>query len=133
MCCKFVIWKRSSLLKKNEKGELFCSDKSDLGNVAVAKIKKLFCELEEHKSNKSSDAVERIKSGFIHFKTHKFLYVLFLINSVWNCRFQYQTYSTSKKCKNRHVSMQFSATMVYSFQFSKIKVNPHPLKATCFN
>ncbi|CAN7082946.1 unnamed protein product [Brassica oleracea var. botrytis] len=53
-------------------GELF-SDKSDLGNVAVAKIKKLFCELEEHRSNKSSDAVERIKSGFIHFKTHKFL------------------------------------------------------------
>ena len=36
-------------------------------------------ELEEHKSNKSSDAVERIQSGFIHFKTHKYLYVLFLI------------------------------------------------------
>ncbi|CAH8297826.1 unnamed protein product [Eruca vesicaria subsp. sativa] len=53
-------------------GELL-SDKSDIGNVAVAKIKKLFCELEEHKSNKSSDAKERIQSGFIHFKTHKFL------------------------------------------------------------
>nr|AJA06257.1 beta-type carbonic anhydrase 3-like protein [Brassica juncea] len=53
-------------------GELL-SDNSDLGNVAAAKIKKLFCELEEHKSKKSSDAVERIQSGFIHFKTHKYL------------------------------------------------------------
>lgn len=61
------------------KGELMCSCKSDLGKVAAAKIEKLFGELEEHKSNKSSDAVERIRSGFIHFKTHKYLYVLFRI------------------------------------------------------
>ncbi|KAL0705069.1 hypothetical protein Bca4012_071494 [Brassica carinata] len=47
--------------------------KSDLGKVAVSKIKKLTVELEELDSNKSSDAVERIKSGFIHFKTHKYL------------------------------------------------------------
>ncbi|KAG2269193.1 hypothetical protein Bca52824_063748 [Brassica carinata] len=49
--------------------------KSDLGKVAVSKIKKLTVELEELDSNKSSDAVERIKSGFIHFKTHKYLYL----------------------------------------------------------
>ncbi|CAH8386901.1 unnamed protein product [Eruca vesicaria subsp. sativa] len=53
-------------------GELL-SKKSDLGKVALAKIQKLTAELEELNSNKSSDAVERIKSGFIHFKTHKYL------------------------------------------------------------
>ncbi|CDY47630.1 BnaC05g18860D [Brassica napus] len=49
------------------------SKKSDLGKVAASMIKKLTVELEELDSNKSSDAVERIKSGFIHFKTHKYL------------------------------------------------------------
>ncbi|CAF1927908.1 unnamed protein product [Brassica napus] len=52
------------------------SKKSDLGKVAASMIKKLTVELEELDSNKSSDAVERIKSGFIHFKTHKYLYFL---------------------------------------------------------
>ncbi|CAA7032952.1 unnamed protein product [Microthlaspi erraticum] len=52
-------------------GELL-SKKLDLGELAVAKIKKLTDELEENDSNKSSDAVERIKSGFIHFKTRKY-------------------------------------------------------------
>ena len=47
--------------------------------MAASKIKKLTVELEELDSNKSSDAVERIKSGFIHFKTHKYLYVYFLV------------------------------------------------------
>lgn len=41
--------------------------------MAAAKIKKLFDELDEFEPKKSSDAVERIKSGFIHFKTHKYL------------------------------------------------------------
>lgn len=47
--------------------------------MAASKIKKVTVELEELDSNKSSDAVERIKSGFIHFKTHKYLYVYFLV------------------------------------------------------
>ncbi|OAP13012.1 hypothetical protein AXX17_AT1G24890 [Arabidopsis thaliana] len=51
-------------------GELL-SKKSDLGNVAAAKIKKLTDELEELDSNKL-DAVERIKSGFLHFKTNNY-------------------------------------------------------------
>ncbi|KAG7592762.1 Carbonic anhydrase [Arabidopsis thaliana x Arabidopsis arenosa] len=51
-------------------GELL-SKKSDLGNVAAAKIKKLTDELEELDSNKL-DAVERLKSGFIHFKTNNY-------------------------------------------------------------
>ncbi|CAN7019417.1 hypothetical protein IGI04_021523 [Brassica rapa subsp. trilocularis] len=53
-------------------GELL-SNKSDLGNKVAAKIKKLFGELEEFESKKSSDAVKQIKSGFIHFKNHKYL------------------------------------------------------------
>ncbi|KAL1223004.1 Beta carbonic anhydrase 3 [Cardamine amara subsp. amara] len=51
-------------------GELL-SKKSNLGNVAAAKIKKFTDELEELDSNKL-DAVERIKSGFIHFKKNNF-------------------------------------------------------------
>ncbi|XP_019095458.1 PREDICTED: beta carbonic anhydrase 3-like [Camelina sativa] len=47
------------------------SKNADLGNVAAAKIKKLTDELEELDSNKL-DAVERTKSGFIHFKTNHF-------------------------------------------------------------
>ncbi|XP_010552640.1 PREDICTED: beta carbonic anhydrase 4 [Tarenaya hassleriana] len=47
-------------------------EKSGLGDIAAGKIKKLTAELEEQGSSKS-DAVERIHSGFIHFKTQKFL------------------------------------------------------------
>ncbi|KAH0872155.1 hypothetical protein HID58_069517 [Brassica napus] len=49
-------------------GELL-SNKSDLGNKVAAKIKKLF----EFESKRPSDAVKQIKSGFIHFKNHKYL------------------------------------------------------------
>ncbi|VVA94805.1 unnamed protein product [Arabis nemorensis] len=48
------------------------SKKSDLGNVAAAKIKELTAELQELDSS-NSDAVERIKSGFAQFKTEKYL------------------------------------------------------------
>lgn len=55
------------------------SKKSDLGNIAAAKIKQLTSELEELDSSKI-DSVERIKSGFNHFKTHNYEYVVFLFN-----------------------------------------------------
>ncbi|KAG2320924.1 hypothetical protein Bca52824_014137 [Brassica carinata] len=51
-------------------GELL-TKKSDLGNVAAAKIKQLTSELEQLDSSKI-DSVERIKSGFNHFKTHNY-------------------------------------------------------------
>ncbi|CAG7901910.1 unnamed protein product [Brassica rapa] len=51
-------------------GELL-TKKSDLGNIAAAKIKQLTSELEELDSSKI-DSVERIKSGFNHFKTHNY-------------------------------------------------------------
>ncbi|XP_010533173.1 PREDICTED: beta carbonic anhydrase 4-like isoform X2 [Tarenaya hassleriana] len=51
--------------------EELLSKKSDLGNVAAAKIKQLTAELKEVGSSRS-DAVERIKSGFILFKTQKY-------------------------------------------------------------
>ncbi|KAF8095187.1 hypothetical protein N665_0339s0056 [Sinapis alba] len=58
------------------------SKNSDLGNVAAAKIKKVTDELEELDSNKSSDAVERIQSGFMRFKTRKYLKRPGLFNSL---------------------------------------------------
>lgn len=48
------------------------SKKTDLGNVAAEKIKGLTQELKELDSS-NNDAVERIKSGFTHFKTEKYL------------------------------------------------------------
>ncbi|CAF2063773.1 hypothetical protein HID58_072926 [Brassica napus] len=48
------------------------SKKTDIGNVAAEKIKELTQELKELDSS-NSDAVERIKSGFTHFKTQKYL------------------------------------------------------------
>lgn len=53
------------------------STKADLGNVAAEKIKVLTQELKELDSS-NNDAVERIKSGFTHFKTEKYLWVFFL-------------------------------------------------------
>ena len=52
------------------------SKKTDLGNVAAEKIKVLTQELKELDSS-NNDAVERIKSGFTHFKTEKYLWVFF--------------------------------------------------------
>lgn len=65
---------------------LIRSKKSDLGNVAAAKIKQLTNELEELDSSKI-DSVERIKSGFNHFKTHNYEYVVFLFNMDTPVRF----------------------------------------------
>ncbi|KAL4639091.1 hypothetical protein ACB092_03G193200 [Castanea dentata] len=47
------------------------SDKADLGAVAAAKIKQITAELEKSGSNQF-DPVDRIKTGFIHFKKEKF-------------------------------------------------------------
>ncbi|XP_050276693.1 carbonic anhydrase 2-like isoform X2 [Quercus robur] len=47
------------------------SDKADLGTVAAAKIKQITAELEKSDSNQF-DPVDRIKTGFIHFKKEKF-------------------------------------------------------------
>lgn len=48
-----------------------CSEKADLEGVAAAKIKQLTAELEKAGSNQF-DPVEKLKSGFVHFKTEKF-------------------------------------------------------------
>ncbi|KAM3706383.1 hypothetical protein ACJW31_03G148800 [Castanea mollissima] len=47
------------------------SDKADLGAVAAAKIKQITAELEKSGSNQF-DPVDKIKTGFIHFKKEKF-------------------------------------------------------------
>ncbi|KAJ4842928.1 Beta carbonic anhydrase 2, chloroplastic [Turnera subulata] len=47
------------------------SEKADLGSVAAAKIKQITAELESAASQ-GFDPVERIRTGFNHFKTEKF-------------------------------------------------------------
>ncbi|KAL2347317.1 hypothetical protein Fmac_001317 [Flemingia macrophylla] len=47
------------------------SEKADLGDVAAAKIKELTAELDAAGS-KPYNPEERIKTGFVHFKTEKF-------------------------------------------------------------
>ncbi|XP_011009544.1 PREDICTED: carbonic anhydrase 2-like isoform X2 [Populus euphratica] len=47
------------------------SEKADLGSVAAAKIKQITAELEAV-SSKGFDPVERIKTGFVHFRTEKY-------------------------------------------------------------
>ncbi|XP_041015152.1 carbonic anhydrase 2-like isoform X1 [Juglans microcarpa x Juglans regia] len=46
------------------------SEKADLGDIAAAKIKQITAELETAGSNQF-DPVERIKTGFVHFKKEK--------------------------------------------------------------
>lgn len=53
----------------------YCSEKADLGDVAAAKIKQLTAELESAGSNPVNPDL-RIKTGFEHFKTEKFQYVI---------------------------------------------------------
>lgn len=48
--------------------------KADLGSVAASRIKQITAELELVDS-KQFDPVERIKTGFVHFKKAKFEYV----------------------------------------------------------
>lgn len=50
------------------------SEKADLGSVAAAKIKQITAELEAA-SSKGFDPVERIKTGFVQFRTEKYEYV----------------------------------------------------------
>ena len=57
---------------------MLCSEKADLEGVAAAKIKQLTAELEEAGS-KPFNPDERIKTGFITFKTEKFQYVFCLL------------------------------------------------------
>lgn len=49
-------------------------EKSELGDIAAAKIKQITAELEAAGSNQF-DPVERIRTGFVHFKKEKLEYV----------------------------------------------------------
>lgn len=49
-------------------------EKAELGDIAAVKIKELTAELEANGS-KPFNPDERIRSGFVSFKTEKFLYV----------------------------------------------------------
>jgi hypothetical protein len=55
-----------------------CSDKEELKTVAAAKVEQITAELQTASSSdpKAFDPVEKIKSGFIHFKKEKYEYVI---------------------------------------------------------
>lgn len=62
------------------------SVKADLGDIAAAKIKQITTELEvaelEATDSKPLDPVERIKTGFLHFKKQNFEYVLKILGKL---------------------------------------------------
>uniref|UniRef100_A0A6N2K215 Carbonic anhydrase n=1 Tax=Salix viminalis TaxID=40686 RepID=A0A6N2K215_SALVM len=47
------------------------SERADLGSVAASKIKRITAELEAA-GYKEFDPIERVKTGFVHFKTEKY-------------------------------------------------------------
>lgn len=57
---------------------IFSSEKGELGPVAAAKIDQITAELQSPDS-KPFDAVERLKSGFIHFKKEKYEYEISIL------------------------------------------------------
>uniref|UniRef100_A0A7C9DLT6 Uncharacterized protein n=1 Tax=Opuntia streptacantha TaxID=393608 RepID=A0A7C9DLT6_OPUST len=54
------------------------SEKGELNEVAAEKIKLVTAELQATKAG--FDPIERIKSGFLRFKTEKYEYVTFLLS-----------------------------------------------------
>ncbi|CAN8235765.1 unnamed protein product [Cochlearia groenlandica] len=86
------------------------SKKSELGNLAAAKIKELTAELKEIDSNNNdSGAVERIKSGFTHFKTQIYLKNDALFNDLakgQNPKFLVFACSDSRVCPSHILNFQ---------------------------
>lgn len=51
----------------------FCSEKREYGAIAAAAINQITAELQTRDESKTSDApAEKIKTGFVHFKTEKY-------------------------------------------------------------
>ncbi|EEF37015.1 carbonic anhydrase 2 isoform X2 [Ricinus communis] len=78
LCCSRKVSKEEEKNMANDSYEeaiaglsKLLSEKAELGEVAAAKIKQITAELEAAGS-KDFDADERIKTGFIHFKTEKY-------------------------------------------------------------
>ncbi|KAJ6898173.1 carbonic anhydrase 2-like isoform X1 [Populus alba x Populus x berolinensis] len=73
------------------------SEKADLGSVAAAKIKQITAELEAA-SSKGFDPVERIKTGFAHFRTEKY--------EIQTCTFMVFACSDSRVCPSHILNFQ---------------------------
>ncbi|XP_004297629.1 PREDICTED: carbonic anhydrase, chloroplastic-like isoform 1 [Fragaria vesca subsp. vesca] len=73
LCCTAKVTKEEDMAYEDAIAGLskLLSEKADLEGVAAAKIKQLTAELEEAGSNQF-DPVEKLKSGFVHFRTEKF-------------------------------------------------------------
>ena len=62
-----MFWLLVKLRLNDFSGNSCCSEKSGLGGIAAAKIKQLTADLEAE-----FNPVEKIKTGFTHFKTEKY-------------------------------------------------------------
>ena len=51
---------------------LGCSEKGELKAAAAAKVEQITAELQTPPSNDAFNPVERIKTGFVHFKKEKY-------------------------------------------------------------
>ncbi|XP_034909947.1 carbonic anhydrase 2 isoform X1 [Populus alba] len=76
LCCRSQVSKEEDMANESYEDAIaglskLLSEKADLGSVAAAKIKQITAELEAA-SSKGFDPVERIKTGFAHFRTEKY-------------------------------------------------------------
>lgn len=51
---------------------LICREKGDLKTVAATKVEQITAQLQTTDSQPGFDPVDRIKTGYIHFKNEKF-------------------------------------------------------------
>ncbi|KAH8495278.1 hypothetical protein H0E87_018459 [Populus deltoides] len=76
LCCRSQVSKEEDMANESYEDAIaglskLLSEKADLGSVAAAKIKQITAELEAA-SSKGFDPVERIKTGFVQFRTEKY-------------------------------------------------------------
>ncbi|KAF9673459.1 hypothetical protein SADUNF_Sadunf10G0026600 [Salix dunnii] len=76
LCCSSQVSKEEDMANESYEDAIaglskLLREKADLGSVAAAKIKQITAELEAVGS-KGFDPVERIKAGFVHFRTEKY-------------------------------------------------------------
>ncbi|KAG5236245.1 carbonic anhydrase [Salix suchowensis] len=76
LCCTSQVSKEEDMANESFEDAIaglskLLREKADLGSVAAAKIKQITAELEAAGS-KGFDPVERMKAGFVHFRTEKY-------------------------------------------------------------
>ncbi|KAJ6898175.1 carbonic anhydrase 2-like isoform X1 [Populus alba x Populus x berolinensis] len=102
LCCRSQVSKEEDMANESYEDAIaglskLLSEKADLGSVAAAKIKQITAELEAA-SSKGFDPVERIKTGFAHFRTEKY--------EIQTCTFMVFACSDSRVCPSHILNFQ---------------------------